>query len=260
VGVDHHLAAIGRKTDAGRRRNGSKSGILRVMRVTVRLPILSCLGLLLALALAGPTAQAAPRADYTRVASAYATSGGHLDPCAFTRAQLERALKGIPKSIASVVPDLRKAIRDGIAAHERGDCKGRKPNPTAGAGGATGGVGAPPETTTSTTPTTPPPAATAPSTATTPAQPGAVPPTTTTPTTSAGQATRAGGHRDRTPLAIAAIAIGALLLALLALWALARARGWDSPRAARLRHAWGEAGYRTTGVWAEFADWLRLGR
>jgi hypothetical protein len=50
-----------------------------------------------------------------------------------------------------------------------------------------------------------------------------------------------------------------VLLALLLLgWA--RMRGWDPGWAARMRHAWGEAGFRTTSTWSEFTDWLRLGR
>jgi hypothetical protein len=31
-------------------------------------------------------------------------------------------------------------------------------------------------------------------------------------------------------------------------------------RLARLRHTWGEAAYRSGGAWADFKDWVRLGR
>jgi hypothetical protein len=37
-------------------------------------------------------------------------------------------------------------------------------------------------------------------------------------------------------------------------------RGWDPGWIARMRHGWGEAGFRTTSTWSEFTDWLRLGR
>jgi hypothetical protein len=193
------------------------------------------------------------RADqaYDRVAAAYAQAGGQLDACAFTQAQLEAALVGIPKEIRQYVPDLRKAIRTGIATHVSGDCAGRTPGttttPPAGAGGAipTPEVSTTPPPTTETLPST---TATTPPTTT---QPAAIPPTTTT-----------GGdrHRDTTPLAIALGALGALLALLLLLWAWARARGWDPSWLARARHAWGEAGHRTTSTWLEFTDWLRLGR
>jgi hypothetical protein len=67
-------------------------------------------------------------------------------------------------------------------------------------------------------------------------------------------------ERDRTPLLVALIALGALVLGALLLWGWARMRGWDPAWAGRLRHSWGEAGFRTTSTWAEFTDWLRLGR
>ncbi|HYV16934.1 MAG TPA: hypothetical protein VE972_13055 [Conexibacter sp.] len=192
----------------------------------------------LALALV-PAALARADRAYDRVAAAYAQAGGQLDACAFTEAQLAAGLAGIPPEIKRYVPDLRRAIKQGIATHVRGDCAGRKPGttttPPAGAGGAipTPEVSpAPPATTT---------------------QPAVTPPAATT----TGSGSR---HHDTTPLAIALGALGALLVLLLALWGWARARGWDPPRLARARHAWGEAGHRTTSTWLEFTDWLRLGR
>jgi outer membrane biosynthesis protein TonB len=55
---------------------------------------------------------------------------------------------------------------------------------------------------------------------------------------------------------------GLLLAALLAgLVVLAMRRfGWGEQRLAGLRHAVGEAGYRTGGTWQSFTDWLRFGR
>jgi hypothetical protein len=219
-----------------------------------------------ALALAPASAAAAPTSaqslEYSRVISVYGADGAHLPPCAFTQAQLQAALAGIPRAIATTVPDFKRALRAAITAHERGDCKGVKATGESQAAGI-GGAGAPPETTTTpTTPATTPTGATTPPAATTPTQPATTVPTTPAPaaTAPASHAGGSGGGRDRTPLAVAAIAIGALLLALLGLWSLARARGWDAPRLARARHAWGEAGFRTSGMWAEFADWLRLGR
>lgn len=202
--------------------------------------------LLLALALALVPASLA-RADqaYDRVAAAYAQAGGQLDACAFTQAQLEAGLAGIPKEIKRYVPDLRKAIRDGIATHVRGDCAGRTPGTTTTPPGAGGAIPTPEVSTT-------PPASTETAPPVTTTQPAATPPATTT-----GGGSR---HHDTTPLAIALGALGALLLLLLALWGWARARGWDPPGAARARHAWGEAGHRTTSTWLEFTDWLRLGR
>jgi hypothetical protein len=210
---------------------------------------------LLAVALAASLTLAAPaRANeaYDRVASAYAQAGGHLDPCMFTTAELKAAVRGIPSNIRNVVPALRAAMVEGIAAHERGDCKGIKPEE-----GTIGGAAPGTAPTTTTPPVTTPPV----TTQTAPAAPAVTTPTPTTampaPATAQPTTTR---ERDRTPLLIALIALGALVLLTLLLWGLALMRGWDPAWAARTRHGWGEAGYRTISTWSEFTDWLRLGR
>jgi len=220
------------------------------MRPRRRLAIL----LALAAALALPAAARADQA-YERVATAYAQAGGHLEPCAFTQAELEAAVRGIPPAIRNVVPALRRAMEDGIAAHERGDCRGVKPEEGTTGGAAPGS--APPA---GTTPSVTTPPATIP-TQTAPA-PAATAPTTSAPAaTTAQPAARAGSReRDGTPLVIALIAAGSLVLLALALWGWARMRGWDPAWVARMRHGWGEAGFRTTSTWSEFTDWLRLGR
>lgn len=63
-----------------------------------------------------------------------------------------------------------------------------------------------------------------------------------------------------TTAALGAIALGAVLVALLGLWAFARWWAWEPRWAVRWRHATGEAGWRASAAWAEFTDWLRLGR
>ncbi len=58
------------------------------------------------------------------------------------------------------------------------------------------------------------------------------------------------------------IALGLLALAALltVLALLARQFGWGEERLAGSRHAWGEATYRAGATWADFVDWIRLGR
>lgn len=55
-------------------------------------------------------------------------------------------------------------------------------------------------------------------------------------------------------------AIGALLVAGGLLYALAHHRAWDPAWARASRHAFAEAGVRASATWAEFVDWVRLGR
>jgi hypothetical protein len=214
------------------------------------------LAVVLALAAASLLAPAAARADqaYDKVATAYAQAGGHLEPCAFTEAELQAAVRGIPPAIRNVVPALRAAMVEAIAAHERGDCKGVKPEE-----GTTGGAAPGPAPTTTTPPVTTPPV----TTQTAPVTPAATTPTTpsaASPAPAATQPTSGTRQRDRTPLLIALIAAGALVLLALLLWSWALMRGWDPGWSARVRHSWGEAGFRTTSTWSEFTDWLRLGR
>ncbi|HEX4807241.1 MAG TPA: hypothetical protein VFU94_15180 [Conexibacter sp.] len=223
--------------------------------MTHRARTLGLLALVAAALLALPAGAARANPAYDRVAAAYNQGGAHLNPCAFTTAELESALRGIPPAFRTTVPALRRAIQGAIVARKRGECKGVKPEEGTTGGAAPGTV--PPVTTTPSTPATAPPATT-PTTATAPAT--TTPAPATTAPAPAQPAAAGSSQNDRTPLIVALIALGALLLAALALWGLAQTRGWDPPWVARMRHAWGEAGFRTTSTWTEFTDWLRLGR
>ena len=57
-------------------------------------------------------------------------------------------------------------------------------------------------------------------------------------------------------LLIPGILLGIALLGALALGAFALA----ARRSPRFEHAWREAAFRTRGTWADFSDWLKLGR
>lgn len=59
-------------------------------------------------------------------------------------------------------------------------------------------------------------------------------------------------------LAMAAIALAVAIV--LGIRAVAVAGGWEPRWTVRWRHAWGEAGYRVGGGWADFVDWLRVRR
>jgi hypothetical protein len=123
-----------------------------------------------------------------------------------------------------------------------------------------------PATTAPTVPTTSTPATTpgaATPGATTTTAPAATPPPTTAPapapaTTPAPKPTIRSGN-DRAAV-ILLLMVGVLVLLALVLWALARWQAWEPPWLARWRHATGEAGWRAGNAWAEFTDWLRLGR
>jgi hypothetical protein len=74
---------------------------------------------------------------------------------------------------------------------------------------------------------------------------------------------RAVPHRSSAGPSAGAIVIAVVAATVLAgclLWALARNRGYEPEWWLSLRHAVAEAGFRASSTWAEFSDWLRLGR
>jgi hypothetical protein len=56
------------------------------------------------------------------------------------------------------------------------------------------------------------------------------------------------------------VVLGALIVGVLVLWLIARWWAWEPRWLVRWRHATAEAGWRASAAWAEFTDWLRLGR
>jgi hypothetical protein len=126
--------------------------------------------------------------------------------------------------------------------------------PTTSAPGTT--TAAPGTTTAPGATTTVPPATTTapPATTTAPAAPPAA--TTAAPAQAADTGPDAG---DRAAVLLLVVFAGLFLLAAV-LWALARWQAWDPPFMQRWRHATGEAGWRAGNAWAEFTDWLRIGR
>jgi len=171
---------------------------------------------------------------------------GTVDGCKHTAAELAQAKAQTPKDIAQTAPGFPAQLEAAAAKRAQG-CSGQATQAT-----STATAAAPPTTTTA-------PAATqAPfGTTTAPAatQPAAGAPAPVPATQAATQPT--SSHRGAR---LALILVAALLVMLLALWAFARWWAWEPHWLVRWRHATAEAGWRASAAWAEFADWLRLGR
>jgi hypothetical protein len=60
--------------------------------------------------------------------------------------------------------------------------------------------------------------------------------------------------------AIAIAAVAALVAIGCAAWGISRRRAFEPQWLLSLRHAMAEAGLHASSTWAEFADWVRLGR
>ena len=183
------------------------------------------------------------------------TQTGAVDGCKHTADELAQAKAQMPKDIAQTAPGYPAQLAAAAEKRAKGCTKAEEQatNTSTAAAPAATTTTAPPATT-----TTAPGATQAPfGTTTAPAatQPPATAPAPAPATQAAAQPT--SSHRGAR---LALIIVGALLVMLLALWAFARWWAWEPRWLVRWRHATAEAGWRASAAWAEFTDWLRLGR
>jgi hypothetical protein len=193
---------------------------------------------------------------FSQVYNSYRKTG-HVAPCTFSEAVLNQAKAQVPPDIDQYAPDFPAALDAALQARAQGAC-------AKSAGRAATAAPVAPTT------ATPPPAAGA---SAAPAAAGAATaaaattpvPTTAATAASAPSALAVAGHArgggGGAPAAIIALAVLAGLLAVAAgIWGLARWRGWDPPWVQYVSHAVSEAGVQAEATWAEFSDWVRLGR
>jgi len=202
---------------------------------------------------------------------------GVVDACKFTAAELKEARDKITPDIEQYAPDFPAAVTLALESRTNGNCKkkaaaegGTKESaapaaPSSGGGGDTGGAAPSSSGSSGGTPeavATPDPAATA--QAKTP-QPNPAPaPAVAAADGAIKQAALSeptSGRSDDLPAAVVGLGALAGFLAVLALaWLIARALAWEPRFWPRARHACQEAGWRMSGTWADFTDWVRLGR
>jgi len=211
---------------------------------------------LLGLLAAAPAAQAGPLKD---IVASYKKTG-RVDVCAWSAQQLADAKRQVPNDIEQYAPDFPNALNDAIQRRAAGGCAKSAAAPaattTAAAGGSSPGPG--PTATTGVPPgTTPaaPPSGQAPQ----PAPTSSPAPAIADKAVLAASKTRSSDAGIPAPLVALAVIGGLMALAAL-LYALARWWAWEPRWLVRWRHAGAEAGWRASGSWAEFMDWLRLGR
>jgi hypothetical protein len=163
---------------------------------------------------------------------------GTLDGCAYSPDALADAQKALPNDIQQYAPKFPAALQAAASKRSSGACDApaaTQPDPAAAAAAPAAGTPQP----------TPAPAA-APA-----AADGAIP---------AAAATEDQGSGDApAPVILLGLVGGVLLLGGLA-WGAARWWAYEPPWLLRARHATAEAGWHTSAAWAEFRDWVRLGR
>jgi hypothetical protein len=210
---------------------------------------------------------------------------GVIDVCEHTRADLQKTLDTIEPDFDRDFPDFREAVEAGIQRHDNDRCDDddARATPTATATPAPSATSAPSATaapTASVEPGALPPRDSGGGDdgggALPPVEDGSLPPQEDTPepqgttqpqqqppaatpapvTTPAPTPTTVVVSRSRTDRLL----VPGILVAVALLGAAALAATMISGRSPRLRHAWDEAAFRARGTWADFSDWLRLGR
>ena len=222
------------------------------------------LALVLGLALTAP-ANARPLNLGERILKNFIDNGSRIDACKFSTNDLKRAKNAIPEDQEQYGAALIAALDDAIAARAQGACNKKKPaqGPAVADQGAT--PAAPPGG------QTPPPA-----TGTGAARGAAAPGQAQAPPTPTAEPVAAASIAADDSIALAAdttdigtdapfpVLLLAILAGLLAAGALAfafvRWFAWEPAWAVRMRHAAGEAGWRASSTFSEFADFVRLGR
>jgi cobalamin biosynthesis Mg chelatase CobN len=184
-------------------------------------------------------------------------STGKIDGCKHSAKELAQAKRQVPNDIEQYAPDFPDALDAAAAARAKGGCDQQAvaaTTATSTAAGTTATQAAPTSSTATATPAQP----AAPTTATTPAPQADPQPPSAVADDAIPAAARAADDGRNVPVAL--VLVGALVLLALALWGLARWWAWEPPWLVRWRHATAEAGWRASAAWAEFTDWLRLGR
>ena len=178
---------------------------------------------------------------------------GRIDACRHSDDALKSARRQIPNDIEQYAPDFPDALDQALERRARGDCD-KEPaeatqttpaTPSAPGGGDDASAAPAPQTTPGAAPSPPGTAKTA-----TAASDGAI-------VNAASRTADAGGDAPA-PLLVLAVVGGLIALAAIA-WGILRWLAIDPRWLASARHATAEAGWRTSGVWADFTDWLRRG-
>jgi hypothetical protein len=208
----------------------------------------------------------APAAQATAFKDIFGTykKTGRVDDCAWSAKQLSDAKRQVPNDIHQYAPDFPNALNDAIQMRAAGGCAKSATATTAttpaAAGGSSGSAPGPTATTGVPPGTTPAPAPAATGgQAPQPAPTSSPAPAIADNAVLAASKTRSSDAGIPAPLVALAV-IGALMALAALLYALARWWAWEPRWLVRWRHAGAEAGWRASSSWAEFMDWVRMGR
>jgi hypothetical protein len=214
----------------------------------------------------------APKHASQGVKDVYAdyNADSRVTECDHTREDLQQTVDTMTPATGDDFPDFLDQVRVAVRHHKQQRCANDQSAsstpeattaPPAGAGAAPPAASPEPGQLPESAGDAPESGALPPDQAATPvpsAVPTTAPPAATLPpaATPAAAATPVITHEGHRSLTVPAIILALVLLGAVAL-ALSALAGRRSPG---VRHAWREAAFRTRGTWADFSDWLRLGR
>ena len=207
---------------------------------------------MLALAFGLMAAPAAHADAFDRIFHEYQKTG-KINPCHFSQHDLDKAQGEVPNDIEAYAPDFPNALQAASEQRAGGACaqKSQAAAPAPAAPAATPPASGPPAAGAPAAPATGTPAP--------PAVPQPAPAAADHAIQNAADTTHASDAGAPAPV-VALGVLGVLLLLGALGYGLSRWLAWDPPWLTGVRHSVGEAGWRASATWAEFADWVRLGR
>jgi hypothetical protein len=212
---------------------------------TIRISALVCALALAASFGAVSVAQAASGNAFLMTFTDY-KADGIINGCQYTEGQLKDAQRQVPPDIEQYAPDFPGALQAALEQRARGGCGKQQVAPATAAPTATPIL--PPTQGPRAEVTKQPPAPPAPDSV----ADHVIPQVAVT-------ARDQGASTAPAPILALAIVGGLLGLSGLA-WGIERWGAWEPAWLLTSRHAVGEAGFRVSSTWADFTDWVRLGR
>ena len=210
---------------------------------TIRHSILVCATAAVACLALAPAAGAATGNAFLMTFTDYKADGVIIG-CQYTEGQLKEAQRQVPPDIEQYAPDFPGALQAALEQRAKG-CGKQQVVPV---GPATATPIVPPTQGPRAEVTKQPPAPPVPDSV----QDHVIPKVAVT-------ARDEGASTAPAPILALAIIGGALGLAGLA-WGIERWGAWEPAWLLSSRHVVGEAGFRVSSTWADFTDWVRLGR
>jgi hypothetical protein len=215
--------------------------MLRILRISLTVSVLAAGAVFAAVPVAGAASGNAFLMTFTDY-----KADGIINGCQYTESQLKDAQRQVPPDIEQYAPDFPGALQAALEQRARG-CGGKQVAPAQAVAPSVAPIVPPtqgPRAEVTKQPPAPPVADSV--------EDHVIPKVAVT-------ARDQGASTAPAPILALAIVGGLLGLAGLA-WGIERWGAWEPAWLLTSRHAVAEAGFRVSATWADFTDWVRIGR